>query len=233
MRNAVTLACALTLASCGGGGGSGADSPATTKVAPTTTNVSAAYAAVVRTPRSYSLSGTTSTGIALTALLTTSTLASTTYNAKAYDRSAVTVAVFRASVQQSSNTVTLWFPQGTLNLIFLAYSANGFCSLATDATLLPTSASIESTGPYFSGTRYPSCSALGDRVFVPAGNVSSTWTYSAYNGSGWMCINSTITDFATVTESDCFEVADSTGTLTGRVRVTTKDGNGVTTTLSN
>lgn len=50
----------------------------------------------------------------------------------------------------------------------------------------------------------------------------------------FVCLNSSTQGFVgTSTESDCVEIVDANGTLGPRARVTTKDLNGVTTTLTN
>lgn len=228
------VAASILAAGCGGGGSDQPVSP--TSSVPTTTNVSAAYTALVRSAHSYSLAGSTSTGISLTATLSTAPGAQVTSNGTTYDTTSVTVSVFRAGVLQATGVTTAWQDVGGTNWAWSFQTPEGSCVVRTSSVLLPTSAALDQSGPFVSGTKYAGCSPgnLPRSFWTPVGTVAQTWSYRLIGGIPFVCIDSATTGaVGTETESDCIEVVDSSGTLGTRARVTTKDLNSVTTTLSN
>lgn len=242
MYQAVFRAMALvglcTLGACGGGGGSGGDAvaPPAAAVVPATTNVLAAYQSLVRQRRDYSLSGTTSTGVALTATLSVAPGAQVTSNGTTYDTSSVTVSIFRGGVLQATGVTTAWQDVGTPNWAISFSTPDGTCVLRTGGSALPTSAALNQTGAYLSGAQYAGCSPSNQprSFWTSTGAVVNTWAYQVFDGIPFVCVNSSSQGaVGTSTESDCVEVTDVNGTLGTRARVTTTDLNGVTTTLKN
>ena len=230
----VVLAVPLCLVACGGGG-SQVVTPAAA-VAPATTNVYAAYQSLARKPHTYSLSGSTSTGVGLTATLSVSQGAQVTSNGTTYDTSTVTVSIYKGGVLQATGITTAWQDLGTPNWAISYSTPEGSCVLRISGSALPTSAALSQTGAYLSGTKYPGCSPSNQpqSFWTSTGTVAQTWAYQVFDGIPFVCINSSTQGVVgTSTESDCVEVVDANGTLGTRARVTTKDLNGVTTSLTN
>ena len=228
----ISIAASL-LAGCGGGG---SDAPPPAAIAPATTNVFAAYAAFVRQPHMYSLSGSTSTGANLTATLSVTQSSQVTSNGITYDRSLVTASIYSGGVLQGTGVTTSWLNVGSPNWVTSFESADGSCIVRTGGSALPTSAALNQTGPYLTGARYAGCNPgnLPMTFWLSTGAVTQTWSYSLINGIAFVCINSSDRGFVgTSTESICAEVIDANGMLGTRLRVTTMNLNGVTTTLSN
>jgi len=225
---AAALAVSLLLAGCGGGGGPPPVPP------PATTNVQAAVLSLLRQPRSFSLTGSTSTGVNLTATLTIAQPAPGSFKGTAYDISTISLVARNGTALAGSNTVTIWLMTGTPDQVFLATSSDGNCGVTDTATALPTSAALGQSGAYNSMTVHYRCTepANTSAIFT-AGSRTQTWSYELLNGIPMVCINSTLRQVAITTESDCIEVTDTRGTLGSRVFVTTTDGNKVTTRLSN
>lgn len=235
MMRTFALVGLAALAACGGGGGDAAQ-PGATTVAPATTNVLAAYQALTRQPHTFSLSGSTSTGVSLTATLSVAQGAQVTSNSKTYDTSTVTVSIYRGGILQATAVTTAWQDVGTPNWAISYATPGGSCVLRTGGSALPTSAALNQAGAYLSGTEYPGCSPSNQPMsfWTSTGAVAQTWAYQVVNGIPFVCLNtSTQGAVGTSTESDCIEVLDVNGTLGTRARVTTKDLNGVTTTLTN
>lgn len=190
----------------------------------------------MRAPHTYSLSGSTSQGARLTATLSTSTGTPITSGSNTFDTSALTITVFSADALAATGVTTFWYWLGTVSPIVAFASADGSCTWTTASTALPTSANLGESGPYVTATRYVGCSPgnLPMTYWIPAGTVTSTWSYTDIGGIAFVCVNSSNRgSVGTSTESDCIEIMDIKGTLGSRARVSTKDLNGVTAVLSN
>ena len=224
------------LVACGGGGGGSTSTPTAAAIAPATTNVLAAYQSLVRQPHTFSLSGSTSTGVSLTATLSVAQGAQITSNGKTYDTSTVTVSIYSGGVLQATGVTNTWQDVGTPNWAISYSTLEGSCVLRTGGSALPTSAALNATGAYLTGAEYSGCNPSNQPMsfWISTGTVAQTWAYQVYDGIPFVCLNSSTQGFVgTSTESDCVEIVDANGTLGPRARVTTKDLNGVTTTLTN
>ncbi len=245
MRNLNILATGLIitlLTACGGGGSDSPTVAAAPVVAlPATTNVLAAYTAYFRTKRTLSLSGSTSTGISLTATLSMAPGPKVSSTVGEFDSSTLTASIFRGSTLAASGVVTYWLSPGSTFPVLQFESAGNTCIANQSFTSLPTSAILNQSGPYLTGIEYPLCNTSNlpgsqpiHRLNIGTKTVTQTWSYQAIGGVPYVCINSsTKGNFGTEIESSCIEVLDSSGTLGGRVRITTTDTDGVTMTLSN
>ncbi len=240
MRNgllAPALSACFMFTACGGGGGDSA--PATTPTSPTplsTTNVAAAVKALMRTPHSYSLSGSTSTGVNLTATLGIAQGGTLTHQGLSFDSSVLTITLFRGGTLLSASVSTLWYYPGTVNLRFSTNSGDSTCNNYTAISNLPVAANLGQSGSYFVATQYPGCTSPNNAGPMSSGTVTGTWSYSDIGGIAFVCLNSSNKTnglVSTSTESDCVEVVDTNGTLGTRARIALKDPNGVTTVLSN
>lgn len=231
---ALALTSLFALCACGGGGSSAPPPAPAVAAAPATTNVFAAYSNLIRSPHSYSLSGTTSTGVAVTANLGVAQGAQGMFNGVAYDTSTLTLSLFANGVLQSTSVTTLWQDAGTPNWAFLFKSVDGTCTNRTGGSGLPTSAALNTTGAYISGTDYTSCNPTNlPSVFLSIGTLTQTWSYQEISGIPFVCINTSNQQPFTSTEADCFEVTDVNGTVGAHARITSVAVGGVTTTLSN
>lgn len=222
---------AAVLAGCGGGGGGGGTPPVPP---PSTTNVQAAVISLLRQPHSFNLTGSTSTGVNLTATLTIAQPAPRSFKGKSYDISTVSLVARNGTALAGSNTVTIWLMTGTPDQVFLATSSDGNCEVTDTAAALPATAALGQSGAYNSMTVHYGCTepANTSAIFT-AGTRTQTWSYELLNGIPMVCINSSLRELYTTTESDCIEVVDNKGTLGARVFLTTTDANKVTTRLSN
>lgn len=226
---AAALAGVFLLAGCGGG----SDGPPPI-AAPATTNVQAAVTSLLRQPRSFNLAGLTSTGVVLTATLTIAQPEPGSFKGTSYDISTVNLTARNGTALAGSNMVTIWLMTATVNQVFLATSSDGNCGVTGSATALPNSAALGESGTYNSMTVYYSCTTPSNTsLYFAAGTRTQTWSYEVLNGIPMVCINSSLRQIYTTTESDCIEVIDTKGTLGSRVFVTTTDANKVTTRLSN
>ncbi|WP_284617465.1 hypothetical protein [Aquabacterium humicola] len=197
-------------------------------------NVAAAFERFVRQPHTYALTGSTNTGVAVTATLTIAQGLSTSSRGRAYDVTSVTMQLRNSSgAVVGSGTASPWFLAGTVDQAFVATS-DGTCAVTSSGTKLPTSASVGQNGPYVTATEYAGCSTLDNvRGPISSGTRTQTWSVNSIEGGTYACLHTSRVDFFTTTESDCVQVVDARGNLGGGVRVTLKDANGVTTTLSN
>lgn len=238
-RSAPLRACTLfgfaALSGCGGGG---ADSPTSTPVtpAPASTNVNAAYLALVGQGHTFNLAGSTSTRQSVAATLSIGPSTPVTYSGATYDRSTLTSTTTSSTGAAIGTAVTtLWLSQSEHVQVFESNSADGTCVFSTSTELLPTSAALGEAGPYVVGKEYAGCAAPGTvtTLSISTGTVTQTWSYSAIAGTGYVCMTSSDAGFVgTSTEQDCFEVVDASGTLGSRARVTVTDLNGTVTTLA-
>lgn len=230
---AVTALSALT--GCGGGGSSA--SAASPIAAPASTNVYAAYAALTRQPHNYSLAGSTSTGVALTATLSIAQGAPVTSNGSTFDTATLTTSIFNGGILSAFGVTTAWQLTGTPNWAATFNSSDGTCFWETSGSSLPTSASLGQSGAYITASQYSGCNAttLPYSYWIPVGKLTTTWSYSTINGTAFVCINSSNLGFVGVAalESDCIEVVDTAGTLGTHVRISTQDLNKVVTVLAN
>lgn len=237
LRRICTVSTALfgvTLTGCGGGGDAG---PASAQaVAPSTTNVAAALQALLKQPHSFALAGSTSTGVPITASLSVTQSAAATYQNVNYDVATVSISVRSGVNLLGTSSLTIWFTTGTVGQFFLASSADGNCDVAKTSTVPPTSAALGQSGPYNTMTALYSCNtptgAANSLSFI-SGTRTQTWSYEVIKGIPMVCINSSLAQLATTTESDCIEVIDANGTLGTRVLVTSMNANKVTMSLSN
>jgi hypothetical protein len=230
-RPLATLVAAAMLAACGGGG----DEPAP---APASTNVHAAYAGFVGAAHAYSLTGSTSTGVALTASLAVAPGASAAYGSTTVDTARLTLTVSQGGNVISSDVSTFWQDVGTPDWAVLFSSAADVCALRTGSTALPTTGSLGAHGAYITGTIYPGCDAsnLPQSSSVSVGTLTQTWSYQEIGGVAFVCVNDDQAVNGVVphaTTSYCAEVTDANGTLGTRVHISATDFNGVTTTLAN
>jgi len=99
---------------------------------------------LLRQPRSFSLTGSTSTGVNLTATLTIAQLAPGSFKGTSYDISTVSLVARNGTALAGSNTVTIWLMTGTPDQVFLATSSDGNCGVTDTATALPVSAAAHS-----------------------------------------------------------------------------------------
>lgn len=232
----LAMVCALfALQGCGGGGGAATNSNPTV-APPATTNVLAAYTALVRKPHTYSLSGSTSTGVSLTATLSIAQAAQVSWSTQTYDTALVTLSVYNGATLVGTGVTTSWQATGTPYWDVFFQSSDGSCTLRGGGTALPTSAALGQVGSFLDGTEYAGCSPsnMPMTYWISSGTVTQTWAYQAVGGTPFVCINTSVQGFVgTTTESDCVEIVDTSGTLGSRVRVTTTNLNRVTTTLTN
>jgi hypothetical protein len=225
----IALATVALLAGCGGGGSSGI--PSTPP--PSATNPHAALTTLFRQPRSFTLAGSTSTGVQLTGMLSIDQPSSRTYSGVSYDISNINLTVRNAGALAASNTVTIWFFGGTIEQLVLVTSSDGRCGWSTSGATVPKVAALGQSGAYTLMTTYQSCDPPVSRSVISRGTRTQTWSYELVDGIPMVCVNSTLREFYTTTESDCIEVTDSAGTLGSRVSVVTTDINSVTTRLKN
>jgi hypothetical protein len=189
---------------------------------------------LLRQPRTFSLTGSTSTGVNLTATLTIAQPAPGSFKGTSYDVSTVSLIARSGTALAGSNTVTIWLMTGTPDQVFLATSSDGNCGVTDTTTTLPTSAALGQSGAYNSMTVHYRCTEPANTsTLFTAGTRTQTWSYEVLNGIPMVCINSSLRQLYTTTESDCIEVIDTRGTLGSRVFVTTTDANKVTTRLAN
>lgn len=222
---------ASLLAGCGGGG-DGAPAGAT-PTAPATTNVGAAVRALVRSPHSYALQGSASTGTRLTGNLSTAPGGTLSHQSLNFDSSSLTLSVSGGG-PPSSTTLVLWYFPGTVNLRFSTDSADHTCNNYTATTTLPASAVLGASGAYFTGTQYPGCTSPSTAGPFSYGTVTGTWSYGLVDGVPFVCVNSSNQyPGATSTLSICADVIDANGSLGTRARVVSRDLNGTTITLAN
>lgn len=203
---AAFLAAGFLLAGCGGGGGAPQVPP------PTTTNVQAAVLSLLRQPSTFSLTGSTSTGVNLTATLTIVQPAPGSFKGTPYDISTVSLVARNGTALAGSNTVTVWLMTGTPDQVFLATSSNGKCGVTDTASALPTRAGHGQSGAYNSMTVYYRCTEPANTsANFTSGTRTQTWSYEVLNGIPMVCINSSLRQLYTTTESDCIEVVDTGG----------------------
>lgn len=229
---AIQILAAAALAACGGGGGGGTAAP--TPTAPASTNVEAAVRALVRNTHSYSLHGSASTGASLTGTMSTAPAGTLSYQGLNFDSSALTLSVSSGSTLLSAQTLVLWYYTGTVNLRFSTNSGSNSCDFYTANTALPTSASLGTSGAYFTATHYPGCTSPATAGPFSSGTVTGTWSFGLVDGAPLVCVNSSSTTAgltSTETSSICAEVLDANGTLGTRARYTSKDANNATITL--
>jgi len=232
---AALIGAAAALTACGGGGGLEAEAPSAISP-PLSVNVHAAYQNLVRQPHLFSLTGTTSLGIDVTAQLAVSQGPRYVAYGTTVDSATISALIYSGGTLRTIGSTSAWQEIGSPNWLITFSSADGTCTLRTGGVPLPSAASLGDSGPYLSGTQYPGCTAsnLPTTSWIPSATVTQTWSYSLISALPFVCIHtSTRTLIGTATESDCVEVVDSNGTLGSRMRIAMKDLNGVTTTLSN
>jgi hypothetical protein len=229
-----TIAAIAVTAGCGGGGGD-SGSTVTAPPPPSSVNVAAAYDSLVRKPHTFSLSGSSSQGAQLSMTLSVAQGGSISTPYGTMDVSTTTVALYQGATLVSTNVGTSWLVQGTPYPGITFSSVDGTCLLTTSGTQLPATATVNQSGPLRTATIYAGCNPgnLPLTTWLSSGTQTATWTYAVYNGTPFLCINSTITDIATSTESDCIEVIDANGTLGSHARATLRDRNGVTYNFAN
>ena len=154
-----------------------------------------------------------------------------------FDSSLVTKSVYNSQgALIASSTLTLLMEVGSTNWAYVFEAADGSCVIRTGGAALPTSAALGQSGAYLSGPKYGGCNPteLPRSFWISTETLNQTWTYKTIGGIPFVCIDSALSgSVGTATESNCIEVADATGALGARLRVTITDLNGVTTTLSN
>jgi hypothetical protein len=170
---------------------------------------------LLRQPRSFSLTGSTSTGVNLTATLTIAQPAPGSFKGTSYDISTISLVARNGTALAGSNTVTIWLMTGTPDQVFLATSSDGNCGVTDTATALPTwSAALGQSGAYNSMTELPATAARSPPTPAPSSRPARArrpGPTELLNGIPMVCINSTLRQVATTTESDCIEVTDTKG----------------------
>ena len=182
------------------------------------------------------MSGSNSQGTSLSATLGIAPGAKVANGTTTYDTSTLTLALYAGGTLVATGVTTLWQSVGTPYWAFSFSTADKSCRIRTGGSSLPTTAAVGTTGPFLNGTEYPGCnpSNMPRSGWLSTGAVTTTWTYSDINGTGFACFNTSNAGLVgTETESDCVEVIDKAGTLGTHVRITVKDLNGVVTTLTN
>jgi hypothetical protein len=172
----------------------------------------------------------------MAATLSISQGAQVTFLSTTYDTAATTLSIYVNNVLASTGVSTSWQDLVTPDWAVSFHSADGTCVERTGGTSFPSSAALGVSGAYLTGKDYPGCSPanMPQSFWVSSGTLTTTWTYSSINGTGFVCFNSSDAGFVgTTTESDCIEVIDTAGTLGTHARITVKDLNNVTTTLTN
>lgn len=228
---------ASVLAACGGGGGdAGGGPPPPPPPAPTSINAAMAWRNFVTTSQSWSVTGLGSDGQTYTLglVLTPGGTQMFPVNGNNYATTTASVQLRIGNLAvQSSNSISYFDGStfvlaGTRNTVPPSPST---CSVATAATVPPTSAAIGASGALHTFNDLNGCLNSSPSE----GSSTTTWSVESESGITYFCLNTTsrnLNGLVESTEADCVQAA-ADGTLGAKVRVTLTQSGGFTLTARN
>jgi len=224
---------AAVLAACGGGGGPpGGAAPPPPPAA--SFSVNTAWRNVLTSTRSWTVSGTASDGLDYVLTIQMQANASSLFAplGASYPHSDVAVQLAQGGSSVNSGLNQSYYDAGTFMVVGTANSLNVVggaitsCSIATSASVPPTTATVGGTGPLDTLDQYASC--LPPAQSTKVGTSTTTWSLETDSVTGltYFCVNSTVvgnTGALFATESDCLEVSTD-GALGTHARIGVAQG---------
>jgi hypothetical protein len=207
MKKAI-LCAALALAGCGGGG----DSAVTPAV--TTFPVEAVLTTVATTAGTYGGNYADSTGSYALAISIAPGAAANFGTSPNLSKTYTTSTVLRKNggIVGTATAVT-YFSTGPLALIGI--QAGSDVTIPSQRTTLPASATVGTSGPFYTGTQY-----LGGSTVLTSAATGS-WSLEQDTAStAFLCLNTSIAGTLRTTEADCFKI-NATGAIVGFKAITT------------
>jgi len=224
---------AAVLAACGGGGGSpgGAAPPPPPAV---NFSVNAAWRNVLTSTRRWTVSGTASDGLDYVLTIQMQANASGLFDplAASYPHSDAAVQLAQGGTIVNSGLNQSYYDANTFGLVGTANSANVIggmitsCSVATSASVPPTTAIVGGTGPLATLNQYDGCLPPAQSTQVGTSTLSWSLETDSVTALSYFCMNSTVlgsTGMLFATESDCLEVATD-GSLGTHARISVTQG---------
>lgn len=206
LKYTFAAAAVAVLAACGGGGGGTTNNEQVTPP-PSSIAGSEAWKNLLSSNKSYTLTGSDSSGTRYTMTLTTTNLGETADANDTYYTSEITAATVTGNSSPVYDKTRLYVGKSDLKIRFLQWPLDAECLEVTNPEAVPATMTLNNTGNLVNG-RILSLSGNTCNNVISVKSYALTWSYEADGSTPLMCLNSTRRFLADVTDqtSMCFEV---------------------------
>jgi hypothetical protein len=215
----------LTACGGGGGGGGGGDTASVRPVVPPPQSIAGndAWKNLLTSNKSYTLTGSDTSGTQHTMTLTTTNLGETFDAKDTYYTAEITAATATGNNSPDFDKTKLFVGKSDTRIRFLNWPLDSECLEVTNPEPVPQTVALNNTGNLVNGRIL---SLSGDRCnnVLSVKSYALTWSYEADGNTPLFCLNSTRRFLADVTDqtSLCFEVNQS-GELGTKARFKQKE----------
>ncbi len=218
IKYALAASILAMLGACGGGGGgsgsggSGNEIKNTEQVVPPPQTIAASEALknLLSSNKSYTLTGSDTSGMRYTMTLTANNLGETVDANDRYYTSEIIAATATGNSSPVYDKTKLYVGKSDLKIRFLNWSLAAECLEVTNPESVPVSSTLNTTGNLVNG-RILSLSENTCNNVISVKSYALTWSYEADESTPLFCLNSTRKFLADVTDqtSVCFEVTQA------------------------